>query len=514
MSIKATCQCGKTVSVKDEYAGRKVTCPACQQPLKIAAPDEFVSDEFDDEPAELPRKPKSKGAKKGKKSPSSNRGLLIGLGAGGGLLAIVLLAWLFWPAKPDAVAETPAANSVGTPATGPASVTATPIPAVSPTSPSNPTTPASTESLSDDLKALQGTWEVSVPEISTDNPSADKAITAAQQHTFTIKGDTLAIHRSCGISLHRIKIDPLQTPGSIDITLKYTHEPALSQLGLYSIEGETWKWCLCKPGDARPLALKTDQGFVITFRRSSLPPAAPVSAFNMQAWRAAEIQFKALNVRADMVPVAGEAGFADGITHAALIDLPDTADGTMHSHLWNTVSSLSHVMLRTVCTTDATLEQASWHPSLLGLNLSGRFSVTPAGISHLKSCSQLSNLQFGEVPVSAELVSAVTQLRQLRGFGIYKSPVSSEMLGSITQLNQLESLSLQEAGITDADALQIAKLTKLKSLLLNGSKITDTGLQTLQGLKDLTYFDVRGLNVTPQAVAEFEAALPKCKVFK
>lgn len=44
--------------------------------------------------------------------------------------------------------------------------------------------------------------------------------------------------------------------------------------------------------------------------------------------------------------------------------------------------------------------------------------------------------------------------------------------------------------------------------------MTDAGLQNLKSLKDLTMFSVRGLNVTPQGVADFEAALPKCQVLK
>ena len=58
------------------------------------------------------------------------------------------------------------------------------------------------------------------------------------------------------------------------------------------------------------------------------------------------------------------------------------------------------------------------------------------------------------------------------------------------------------------------KLKKLKALLLDQSKVTDTGLQSLKSLSELTMLSLRGLNVTPQGVADFEAALPKCKVRK
>lgn len=35
MPIKVSCQCGKQLSVKDEYAGKRVKCPGCGQPLSI-----------------------------------------------------------------------------------------------------------------------------------------------------------------------------------------------------------------------------------------------------------------------------------------------------------------------------------------------------------------------------------------------------------------------------------------------------------------------------------------------
>jgi uncharacterized Zn finger protein (UPF0148 family) len=37
MPIAITCQCGKTLNVKDELAGKAVKCPACQQIIKVPA---------------------------------------------------------------------------------------------------------------------------------------------------------------------------------------------------------------------------------------------------------------------------------------------------------------------------------------------------------------------------------------------------------------------------------------------------------------------------------------------
>jgi DNA-directed RNA polymerase subunit M/transcription elongation factor TFIIS len=65
MPIKVSCACGKKLSVKDEHAGKRLKCPACQKPLRIPRPkveeesldDEWDSDDeddYDDEQAEAP----------------------------------------------------------------------------------------------------------------------------------------------------------------------------------------------------------------------------------------------------------------------------------------------------------------------------------------------------------------------------------------------------------------------------------------------------------------------------
>ncbi len=140
MAIKVACACGKKLSVKDEHAGKRVKCPACQKPLRIPRPqveEKSLDDEWDtgdewdtdDEQAEAPvrsrrAKPSSargsvsrkrKGQGKGKKSSGSNRGLLIGLSAGAGMLVVAVLVWLLWPDPgEDNVAADPSGTEVET----------------------------------------------------------------------------------------------------------------------------------------------------------------------------------------------------------------------------------------------------------------------------------------------------------------------------------------------------------------------------------------------------------------
>jgi uncharacterized protein (TIGR03067 family) len=526
MAIKLTCGCGKSLSVKDEYAGRKVNCPACKMPLKVPAADEFANEEFADEPAETHRKSRTKGAKKGKKSAGSNRGLIMGATGAAGLLVTLLLVWMFGPAKPDNEANAPETGATAT--VEPSAVNETntmakvaPRPEVMPASPSPPATPppaaSSTTELSGDFPAIQGAWQVADVTLDPDDSEAAKFVALMKQGTWTIRGDVLTMSTLGISSLATIKLDPSQK--TIDMTPQQGHQEGQAKLGIYSIAGDSWQLCSSKSGAVRPKEMTTEKGsgqFVVTFKRATSSVAAPAVPFDANAWQVAKEKFKAIQVDVEVEPLGYDVGFPEGLTHCVNIRLPETADGTISPELWELASSLNHILILSTYTTDATLQQLAQHPGLLALNLNGRINITPSGLESLENCSLMQNLilHSSTEPVSMELLAAISQLRQLRGLGISGCPVTGETLESIVQLSELEDLRLLRTGTSDADTTQIAKLMKLKKLTLDETKVTDAGLQSLKGLSRLTRLSIRGLSVTPQAVAEFKAALPNCEVIK
>jgi len=88
--IQIDCDCGKTLKLKDEHAGKKVRCPGCSTIHSVPAQDEPVDDWDDVEESESPPIPRAKKSakKSGKARKAKSSGSVFKRIFGG--LAIVL----------------------------------------------------------------------------------------------------------------------------------------------------------------------------------------------------------------------------------------------------------------------------------------------------------------------------------------------------------------------------------------------------------------------------------------
>jgi Leucine Rich repeat len=77
-----------------------------------------------------------------------------------------------------------------------------------------------------------------------------------------------------------------------------------------------------------------------------------------------------------------------------------------------------------------------------------------------------------------------------------------------------QNLDLGYTTVTDAGAKELRQLNSLLSLSLWCTKVTDASLKELAGLKSLQKLDLGDTKVTYEGVEEFQAALPKCHIFR
>ena len=534
MPIKVSCACGKKLSVKDELAGRTLKCPACQKPLRVPKPkveEEPAEEDFDDEPSDAPAKSRggksspSRGAvsrkssvkSKGKKSKSSNRGLLIGLSAGGGVLVVALLAWMLWPAAPAAnVAGNPPANQEQTaaPASGDA---AKPIPSAETAAANSPTNVGG-----DDLKALQGDWHF--VDMQTDPPAPPAALAAIKLTAVTFVGDSMTMESpspTAPKTTFSIKLDSSQNPKAIDLTAIDGPRKDKTGLGIFSLEGQVLKLCIHdsnRPTSWTPTAGAREGIMVLSRGRPAGLANAPIpeDKFDHKAWERVKPTLAQLGIQGQLL-TRREApeSIPDGLQTVAVLLLPKLPASDIYpENILSTIKSLSHVVLKTLEMSDAKLQQLSEHPGLIGLNLSGQSVITANGLAHLKRCPLLRHLYLEQVSVTPDLMKVIGEFSNLGSLSLNDMPVTDEFLSNVLPLKGLETLSLQNTAVTDAGAAQLVKLSSLKALLLDGSKVTDQGLPSLKSLNKLTLLSVRRLNVSPQAVDELQKELPGCKILK
>ncbi len=70
-----------------------------------------------------------------------------------------------------------------------------------------------------------------------------------------------------------IKIDATKTPKEIDVMDKSGERNAQTRLGIYEVDGDTYRYCLASPGQPRPteFASKPGSGYVLAVSKREKP---------------------------------------------------------------------------------------------------------------------------------------------------------------------------------------------------------------------------------------------------
>src|SRR5262245_30654267 len=99
-----------------------------------------------------------------------------------------------------------------------------------------------------DQLALQGSWKViSIEEEGGKLPDAEIKLM-----TVKIMGDKITVSDKKTVVTVSFKLDPAKTPKAIDFKILDGPEKGKSELGIYTIKGDTAKFCMNGPGKERP----------------------------------------------------------------------------------------------------------------------------------------------------------------------------------------------------------------------------------------------------------------------
>jgi uncharacterized protein (TIGR03067 family) len=106
-----------------------------------------------------------------------------------------------------------------------------------------------------DLKKLQGEWVAIAMEENGEKRPED----GLKKVKLTLKGDQWTFQREDDMLSGTIKLDATKKPKNSDATVEGSGDTVL---GIYEIDGDTWKLCYSNPGGERPtdFTAKADSG--------------------------------------------------------------------------------------------------------------------------------------------------------------------------------------------------------------------------------------------------------------
>ena len=113
------------------------------------------------------------------------------------------------------------------------------------------------EDIKKDLAQLQGEWSM-VSGSADGQPMSEEM---RKQMKRVCKGDEATTTMGTNIFLKaRITLDPSKKPKAIDYEMTEGFTKGKKQLGIYEVDGDTFKACFAKPGEPRPADFTSKPG--------------------------------------------------------------------------------------------------------------------------------------------------------------------------------------------------------------------------------------------------------------
>jgi uncharacterized protein (TIGR03067 family) len=120
---------------------------------------------------------------------------------------------------------------------------------------------ADDEAVKKDLAQLQGEWTM----VSGSADGQPMPEDMRKQMKRVCKGDELTVTMGGQVYLKaKITIDPSKKPKTIDYDMTEGFSKGKKQLGIYELNGDTFKACFNSPGAERPKELKSGDGLTFS----------------------------------------------------------------------------------------------------------------------------------------------------------------------------------------------------------------------------------------------------------
>ena len=168
---------------------------------------------------------------------------------------------------------------------------------------------------------------------------------------------------------------------------------------------------------------------------------------------------------------------------------------------------------------DAALQHLPNLPNLRVLLLSDG-QATDDSLRYVGKLKRLETLYMWDVAKVGDTgVAHLAYLSRLKYVHISTSRITDKSLEIFAGMPQMEGLSLQFNSFTDRGVKQLTKLPRLESLWVCGrnervNAITNSALADLEELKGLKELGIQHTEISPEAVSQFQLAVPGCKVHR
>jgi uncharacterized protein (TIGR03067 family) len=117
---------------------------------------------------------------------------------------------------------------------------------------------AKEEAVAKELQAFKGTWRMSSKEVDGKKLSEEEIKDVIMTNDGAGRGSVRRGDKLLGEAT--VKLDPTTKPRTIDITFTNVERKGETLLGIYEIEGDTFRVCCARPADGRPAEFSARAG--------------------------------------------------------------------------------------------------------------------------------------------------------------------------------------------------------------------------------------------------------------